>query len=315
MGEWLRIGVWSFVSLLRSRQDLALENVALRQQWMVLRRQPGHVRLKDSDRLFWVWLHRLWPGWRQALVLVQPATVVDWHRRGFRAYWRWKSRARGGRPRIDPSVRQPIRHMWSSNPTCGAPRIQAELRKIGIEVSDSTIRRYRPPRVGPSSQTWRSFLDNHLADLAAIDFSIVPPGTFRVLYVLLIMSHDRRRILHFNVTTSPSARWTARQVVEAFPYESSPRFLLRDRDKIFGSTFVRRVEWMGIEEVVTAPGSPWQNPYCERLIGSIRRECLDHVVVLGERRPLRFSNQPSGNLIIPPLRRPPTSGKSAIGPR
>jgi hypothetical protein len=152
--------------LLRSRQDLALENVALRQQWMVLRRQPGHVRLKDSDRLFWVWLHRLWPGWRQALVLVQPATVVDWHRRGFRAYWRWKSRARGGRPRIDPSVRPLIRHMWSSNPTWGAPRIQAELRKIGIEVSDSTIRRYRPPRVGPSSQTWRSFLDNHLADLA-----------------------------------------------------------------------------------------------------------------------------------------------------
>ena len=287
MGEWLRIAVWSVVSVLRSRWDLALENVALRQQLMVLRRQPGQVRLKDSDRLFWVWFHRLWPGWRQALVLVQPATVVDWHRRGFRAYWRWKSRARGGRPRIDPSVRQLIRHMWNSNPTWGAPRIQAELGKIGIEVSDSTIRRYRPLRVGPPSQTWSTFLDNHLADLAAIDFFIVPTVTFRILYVLLIMSHDRRRILHFNVTTSPSAQWTAQQVVEAFPYETRPRFLLRDRDKIFGSTFIRRVKSMGTEEVVTAPGSPWQNPYCERLIGSIRRECLDHVIVRGERHLLR----------------------------
>jgi putative transposase len=177
--------------------------------------------------------------------------------------------------------------MWSSNPTWGAPRIQAELRKLGIDISDSTVRRYRPPRVGPPSQVWRSFLENHLADFAAIDFFTVPTATFRVLYVVLIMSHDRRRIVHFNVTTSPSAQWTAQQVVEAFPYESSPRFLLRDRDKIFGSTFVRRVESMGIEEVVTAPGSPWQNPYCERLIGSIRRECLDHLVVLGERHLLR----------------------------
>ena len=177
--------------------------------------------------------------------------------------------------------------MWSSNPTWGAPRIQAELHKIGIDVSDSTVRRYRPLRVTPPSQTWRSFLENHLTDIAATDFFIVPTVTFRVLYVLLIMSHDRRRILQFNVTTSPSAQWTAQQVVEAFPYAAPPRFLLRDRDKIFGSSFVRRVESLGMEEVVTAPGSPWQNPYCERLIGSIRRECLDHVIVLNERHLLR----------------------------
>jgi len=287
MGEWLRIAVWSFVSALKRRRDLALENVALRQQLTVLRRQPGSVQLRDRDRLFWVWLRRVWPGWRRALVLVQPATVVDWHRKGFRTYWRWRSRARGGRPRIDPSVRKLIRHMWSSNPTWGAPRIQAELHKIGIDVSDSTVRRYRPLRVTPPSQTWRSFLENHLTDIAATDFFIVPTVTFRVLYVLLIMSHDRRRILHFNVTTSPSAQWTAQQVVEAFPYAAPPRFLLRDRDKIFGSSFVRRVESLGMEEVVTAPGSPWQNPYCERLIGSIRRECLDHVIVLNERHLLR----------------------------
>ena len=287
MGEWLRIALWSVASALKSRRDLALENAALRQQLMVLQRQPVRVQLRDRDRLFWVWLRRVWPAWRRALVLVQPATVVGWHRKGFRAYWRWRSRARGGRPRIDPSVRRLIRHMWNSNPTWGAPRIQAELRKIGIDVSDSTVRRYRPARLGPPSHAWRSFLENHLTDFAAIDFFIVPSATFRVLYVLLIMSHDRRRILHFNVTTSPSAQWAAQQVVEAFPYVAPPRFMLHDRDSIFSCAFARRVKSMGIKEVITAPGSPWQNPYCERLIGSIRRECLDHVIVLNERHLLR----------------------------
>ena len=142
-------------------------------------------------------------------------------------------------------------------------------------------------RAGPPSQSWRSFLQNHLPDIVAIDFFVVPTATFRVLYVLLIMSHDRRHILHFNVTTSPSARWTTQQVREAFPYDTAPRYLLRDRDGIFGAEFVRRVKSMGIEEIVTAPGSPWQNPYCERLIGSIRRECLDHVIVLSERHLMR----------------------------
>ena len=208
---------------------------------------------------------------------------MGWHRKGFRAYWRWKSQGRGGRPRIDLSVRRLIRDMWSANPTWGALRIQAELHKLGIDVSDSTVRRYRPLRARPPSQTWSSFLDNHLGDIAAMDFFVVPTVTFRVLYVLLIISHDRRRILHFNVTTSPCAQWTGQQVVEAFPYETKPRFLLHDRDSIFGSGLACRVGSMGIEEVVTAPGSPWQNPYCERLIGSIRRECLDHVIVRSER--------------------------------
>ena len=288
MGDWVRIAGWSVVSALKSQRDLTLENVALRHQLMVLRRQPGRLRLKDRDRLLWVWLRRVWPGWHRALVLVQPATVVNWHRNGFRAYWRWKSRTNGGRPRIDREVRELIRDMWNSNPTWGKPRIRAELAKIGIQVSDSTVWRYRPRRAKPPSQTWRSFLDNHVRDIVAIDFFVVPTATLRVLYVLLIMSHDRRRILHFNVTTAPSARWTAQQVREAFPYDTVPRYLLRDRDRIFGADFVRCVKSMGIEEVITAPGSPWQNPYCERLIGSIRRECLDHLIVLNERHLLRI---------------------------
>lgn len=287
MGDWIRIAVWLLLSWLRSRRNVALENLALRQQLMVLQRQKGTVRLKDRDRVFWIWLRRVWAGWHRALVLVEPATVVGWPRRGFRAYWRWKSRPKGGRPRIDPSVRRLIAHMWSSNPTWGAPRIQAELHKLGIDVSDSTVRRYRPLRPSQPSQNWRAFLENHLGDIAAMDFFVVPTVTFRVLYVLVIMAHDRRRILHFNVTTSPSAAWTARQVLEAFPYDTRPRFLLHDRDKTFASAVARRVRSMGFEEVLTAPASPWQNAYCERLIGSIRRDCLDHVVVLNERHLLR----------------------------
>ena len=279
MWDWVRIAAWSTIS--------ALENVALRHQLMVLQRQSGRPRLKDRDRLVWICLRRLWHGWHRALVVVQPATVVKWHRKGFRAYWRWKSQPTGGRPRIDREVRELIRDMWRSNPTWGKPRIQAELRKIGIEVSDSTVWRYRPSRGTPPSQSWRAFLDNHVGDIVAIDFFVVPTMTFRVLYVFLVMSHDRRRILYFNVTASLSARWTAQQVREAFPYETAPRYLIRDRDSIFGANFVRCVGSIGIEEVVTAPASPWQNPYCERLIGSIRRECLDHVIVLNERHLMR----------------------------
>jgi len=177
--------------------------------------------------------------------------------------------------------------MWSSNPTWGAARIQAKLHKLGMDVSDSTVRRYRSTRPRPPSQTWRSFLENQLGDIAALDFFVVPTATFRVLYVLLIMRHDRRRILHINVTTAPNAAWTARQVIGAFPYADVPRFLLHDRDRTFASDVARRARSIGIKEVLTAPGSPWQNAYCERMIGTIRRECLDHVVALDERHLLR----------------------------
>ncbi len=204
MWDWVRIAAWSVVSALKSRRELALENVALRHQLMVLQRQPGRLRLKDRDRLFWICLRRRSPGWHRALVLVQPATVVTWHRDGFRAYWRWKSRPTGGRPRIDREVWELIRDMWRSNPTWGKPRIQAELRKIGIEVSDFTVGRYRPPRGNPPSQSWRAFLDNHVGDIVAIDFFVVPTATFRVLYVFLVMPDDRRRIVMCSSLKRPS---------------------------------------------------------------------------------------------------------------
>jgi len=272
----------SFVSVLRDHQHLVLENVALRHQLMVARRHAKQPRLTGADRAFWVTLRRLWPDWHKAIVIVKPATVIAWHRAGFRKYWRWKSRPRGGRPRIDPELRALIRQMWRDNPTWGSPHIEAELAKLGIKVSDSTVRKYRPRTRRPPSQTWQTFLRNHAGEIAAVDFFVVPTVTFRLLYVFVVMVHARRRIVHFNVTDSPSAQWTGQQVIEAFPFDTAPRYLLRDRDSIYGADFVRRVGSMSIEPVVTAYRSPWQNPYVERVIGSLRRECVDHVIVFSE---------------------------------
>jgi transposase InsO family protein len=193
-----------------------------------------------------------------------------------------KSRNRSGRPRVDAAIRTLVTRMARENPTLGAPRIRGELLKLGFEVSEATVSRYMPRRRKPPSQTWRTFLRNHVHDLVSVDFFVVPTATFRVLYVFLILEHERRRIVHFNVTEGPSARWVGQQLINAFPYDSAPKYLIPDRDKIYGAAFVRRVRAMGIEQVLTAPRSPWQNPYCERVIGTLRRACLDHVIVLGE---------------------------------
>jgi len=215
---------------------------------------------------------------------VQPDTVVGWHRKGFKLFWRWKSqRGKVGRPKIEAEIRRLIRRKSRENPTWGVPRIQSELALLGHTVSEATVRKYRIQKRNPPSQTWRTFLDNHLTDIVAIDFFTVPTATFRILFGFVVMRHDRRRVVHFNVTAHPTAVWTAQQIVEAFPEDRAPRFLIRDRDGIYGNAFQRRVRNMGIEEVVCAPRSPWQNPYCERIVGSIRRECLNHVIVLNER--------------------------------
>ena len=241
------------------------------------------LRLGVWDRAFWVILSQRWAAWKQALAIVEPATVVRWHREGFRRFWRRRSRrGRQGRPGLDHEIVRLIRLMAEANVTWGAPRIRNELAKVGIEVAVSTVAKYMPRRRKPPSPTWRAFLENHLKDLVALDFFVVPTATFGVLFGLVVLAHHRRRVVHFNVTADPTAEWTARQVVQAFPEDTAPRFLVRDRDKIYGERFRRAVEALGIEEVVTAARSPWQNPYAERLISSLRRKCLDHVIVLDE---------------------------------
>ena len=271
-------------AVLGDRIGLVAENLALRQQLAILRRGVKRPRLRRRDRVFWAWLCRLWRGWRSSLVIVQPETVVRWHRQGFRLYWRKKSRSRSdGRPALDTGVRALIRRICVANPTWGAPRIHGELRKLGIDVAETTVAKYMPRRGRPSSPTWRAFLDNHVRDLVSIDFFTVPTATFRVLFVLVVLAHDRRRIVHLNVTANPLAAWTGQQIREAFPYDTAPRFLLRDRDGVYGNDFARIVHSLGIRQVVIALRSPWQNPYAERVIGSIRREWLDHVIVLNER--------------------------------
>jgi putative transposase len=265
----------------RSRAELELEVIALRHQLAVLRRQrPGRTRLSPVDRLLWLWLYRIWPRCLNVIVLVKPATVVQWHHKGFRLYWRRRSRS--GRPSVDREVRSLIRQMNSANPLWGAPRIHGELLKLGIEISQATVAKYMVRRVGTPSPTWRSFLRNHADGIAAIDMFVTVSASFRLLYIMIILAHGRRKIVRFNVTKHPTAAWLSQQVIEAFPWETAPHFLLRDRDASYGSVFSKRVAPMGITEVVTAPSSPWQNAHVERVIGSIRRECLDHLIIFNE---------------------------------
>src|SRR5205807_9081359 len=222
-------------------------------------------------------------SWGQALVIVSPNTVLRWQRRRFREYWaRLSARPIAGRPPVNVEIKALVTRMAAANPLWGAPRIHGELLRLGFDVSERTVSRLIPKRRPRPSQTWRTFLANHVRDLVSLDFFTVPTARLRVLFVLVVLAHHRRRVVHFNVTEHPTAAWTAQQIVDAFPDDSAPSYLLRDRDQVYGEQFRHRVKGMRIEEVLTAPHSPWQNPFAERLIGSIRRECLDHVLVLGE---------------------------------
>jgi putative transposase len=279
------IGCWTFVRVfLGAAAAVALENIALRHQLAVLQRSVSRPRLRPWDRAFWVCLSRLWRPWRSSLLIVQPATVLTWHRRGFQLYWRWRSRsAPMGRPSIDAQLRSLIRRRALANPTWGRRRIQAELHLLGYDVAELTVAKYRC-RPSPSpSPTWRFFLEAHLREIVAIDFFVVPTLTVRLLFAFIVLRPDRRELLHVNVTDHPTAAWTAQQIVETFPNETAPGHLLRDRDTIYGDVFHRRVDRLGIHQVLLAPHAPWQNPFAERVIGSIRRECLDHFIVFNER--------------------------------
>jgi transposase InsO family protein len=273
----------ALTSPFKSKIRLEAENAVLRHQLIVLRRKlRGRVKLANSDRWFFIQLYRWFPGILQALTIIRPETLVRWHRAGFRSYWRWKSRSLGGRPQIETDLRALIRQMSIENSLWGAPRIHGELLKLGFEVAQSSVAKYMVKRRGPPGQGWQTFLRNHAPDIAAMDLFVVPTIGFKLLYGFVIIRLDRRAVVWINVTTNPTADWIARQITEAFPWNEAPRYMIRDRDRIYGTVVTRRLRAMGIRDKPIAPASPWQNGSAERLIGSIRRECLDHVIVLGE---------------------------------
>ena len=269
---------------LKSRAELQAENFALRHQIEILKRSaPKRLTLKKMDRLIFIWLLRIWPRSKRLVHIVHPKTLVRWHREGFRYYWRWRSRRPLGRPRVSNEIRALVRQMRVQNPLWGAPRIHGELLKLGFNVSQATVSRYMPRRTPDPDQAWLTCLHNHLNCTASIDFLVVPTLTFKILFVLVVLSYDRRKVVHFGATANPTAEWTAQQITEAFPWDEAPRFLIRDRHRTYGQIFRDRVTAMGIADAPTAPRSPWQNGYVERVIGSIRRECLDHIIALDER--------------------------------
>ena len=281
---WLLFTI--LVAWLRPRQDLVLENLLLRHQLAVLTRPTRtrpRARLRSWDKLLWILARRFCAGWREHLAIVTPATVVRWHRHGWRLLWRWKSRSRGGRPHLTPEIRDLIATMSRENRLWGTEWIRGELLKLGIVVSNRSIRRYRwrgPRR--PPSQTWRTFLSNHAHHLWAADLLTVQTLTFKTLYVLVFIAHGRRKLVHVNDTANPTAAWVWRQLIEATPWGSKPRHLLRDRDAVYGRDFRQRARRVGIDAIATPIHAPKANAIAERLIGALRRECLDHPIILDE---------------------------------
>jgi transposase InsO family protein len=269
----------------RSRQDLALENLVLRHQLEVLLRRKPKPRLHNRDRILWVWMRWLWPeGWTRQLRIVQLETVIGWHRRGWRLYWSWRSRSRLGRPRLSPEVRELIARVSRENPLWGTERIRGELLKLAIVVSNRSIRRYRwrgPRR--ERSQSWRTFLRNQIKGIWAADLFVVQTIGFQTLYVFLFISHERRELIHFNVTGSPTAAWIWRQVIEATAWGRQPRYLIHDRDNVYGDDFGSKLVGAGIADIRTPYRAPLANSVAERVVRTLRQECLDHVIVLNER--------------------------------
>jgi transposase InsO family protein len=269
--------------LFKSRSRLEAENLFLRHQLNIaLRQAPPRFRLRGGDRALLVWITRLWPSLLDISQVVQPETILRWHRAGFKAFWRWKSRKRAGRPKIDRGLRDLIQWMSKENSQWGAARIHGELLMLGFEVAQSTVSKYMVRGGAPPSQSWKTFLRNHAEEIAAIDLVVVPTLTFDRLFAFLVLGHGRRQLLWFEVTRHPTAEWLARQITEAFPWASAPAYLVRDNDGAYGHVFTRRVKAMGIRDRPISPRSPWQNGDVERLIGTVRRECLDRMLIFGE---------------------------------
>ncbi|WP_225709194.1 integrase core domain-containing protein [Bradyrhizobium cenepequi] len=286
------IGLFCFAlavlaSPFKSKLRLQAENAVLRHQvdgleaqaaWSRPIREPGSLVLYPA-----VWMVSSNPEGSH-----RPETLVRWHRAGFRRYWRWKSRLLGGRPQIDTELRALIQQMSMGNSLWGAPRLHGELLKLGFQVAQSSVAKYMVKRRGRPNQGWRTFLHNHAPDIAALDFFVVPTIGFKLLYAFVIVRLDRRELVWINVTAHLTAEWVARQITEAFPWNEAPGYMIRDRDCIYGAVVTRRLRAMGIRDKPTAPPSPWQNGFVERLIGSIRHECVDHIIVLGEAHPRRI---------------------------
>ena len=275
--------VFSGLAFLRGRREQVIVEVALRQQLATYARQRSKPRLTPLDRAFWVALSRLWPRWKEALVIVQPDTVVRWHRKGFRLYWRTLSKCGPGRPPISEEIQALIRRLANEN-GWRARKIQAELEKLGFAVSLATVSRYLPRREPDDSQRqrWITFLRNHKDVISGMDFFVVPTVGFRLLYVWFVIDHGRRRILHFNVTMNPTAQWVIQQLRESFPGDSASRYLIFDNDSIFSGEVSRSIRSLGITPKRTAYRSPWQNGTAERWVGSCKGEILDHVIVFNE---------------------------------
>lgn len=277
------------------RTVLVLENLALRQQLMALNRRRPKPRMTPPDRLFWIILRKVWSGWNEALLIVEPETVVRWHHAGFKLFWRWISRkdVPGGRKSTSRELRNLIFRMVGENPTWGAPRIHGELKMLGFDISERTVLRWmrKAPQNPEPAMRWATFLNNHREAIAAMDFFTVPTLTFGVLYCFFVIAHDRRRILHFNVTRHPSSAWVSQQLREAFPYDTAPKYLIHDRDSIFNTEAVGTMKAIGLKSVRTSFKSPWQNGIAERFVGSCRRDLLDHVIVLNERHLKRLMSE------------------------
>ena len=273
-----------FAALFKSRQNLILENLALRQQLAVQQRSIKRPKIKNTDRIFWVWLSRIWDHWKSSLIIVKPPTVIGWHKKGFNLYWKWKS-GRVGRPTIDWQLIKLIRRLQKENSTWSAQRIQGELIKLGYDVCDNTVEKYmrKPISDDGKRQRWLTFLRNHAKQIVGIDFLVARTIFFRAIYVFVAISHNRRRILHFGITSNPHAEWAIQQLRETFAFDEMTKYVIRDNDKIFSEDFKRTIKRFGLEDTPTAPRSPWQNPIAERVIGTLRRECLDHVIILNER--------------------------------
>ena len=321
----------TLIAAFRPRASLLVEILVLRQQLAVLKRARPRPSLRPIDRAFWVAVSRVWSRWAGALAIVKPATVIAWHRGGFARFWAWKSR-RVGRPFLAPEAVALVAQMARENPLWSRRRIANELAKLGYDVGKDAVAKYMPRPVGrtprPPSQTWGTFIRAHAVGTIAIDFFTVPTVTFGVLYAFFVLSLERRRVLHVNVTAHPTAEWAAQQVVEAVGPDEGFARLVRDRDKIFGAAFDRRVQNLGLTQLRIAPRSPWQNGFAERWVGTARREIIDHVIALGEhhlRRILReyvaYYNADRPHMSLDgdaPMRRdvqPPSTGRVVAIPR